>query len=197
MEFSGEFRAPGDPDAVMARFADVERMARCMPGAVIDGRGDDGSYTGAMVVAFGPKNIKFRGRATHEVDAAAHTGKLVGRGAAEMRAARIGVTVSYSVRADPEAATPGSIVSLKSEAELGGVLADFARTGGIQVANALMAGFSKRMAEEFADDAPAERAAAPPLAAHRLMWDIVKQKLLRIAAWLGLNTGEHHDGENR
>jgi carbon monoxide dehydrogenase subunit G len=197
MEFSGEFRAPGDPDAVMARFADVERMARCMPGAVINGRGDDGSYTGAMVVAFGPKNIKFRGRATHEVDAAARSGKLVGRGAAELRAARIGVTVTYSVREDPVAAASGSIVSLRAEAELGGVLADFARTGGIPVANALMAEFARRLAEEFAGDAPAAMAPAAPLAAHRLLWDIVKEKLRRIASWLGLNTGEKHDGENR
>ena len=147
MEFTGEFRVPGHPDVVMARFADVERMARCMPGAVIDGRDADGNYTGAMVVAFGPKKISFRGRATHEVDAAAHTGKLIGRGAAEMRAARIGVTVTYTVREDPGAKAPGSIVSLKAEAELGGVLADFARTGGIPVANALMAGFAARMAE--------------------------------------------------
>ncbi len=197
MEFSGEFRVPGHPNLVMARFADVERMARCMPGAVIDGRGDDGSYTGAMVVAFGPKKISFRGRATHEMDMAARTGKLVGRGAAEMRAARIGVTTSYSVRSDPDTATPGSIVSLQSEAELGGVLADFARTGGIPVANALMAGFAKRVAEEFADDAPIATAPAAPLAAHALLWDIVKAKLRRIAVWLGFNTGEHHDSENR
>jgi carbon monoxide dehydrogenase subunit G len=192
MEFSGEFRTPGDPDAVMARFADVERMARCMPGAVIDGRGDDGSYTGAMVVAFGPKKISFRGRATHEVDAAAHTGKLVGRGAAEMRAARIGVTVTYSVREDPAAA--GSIVALKAVAKLGGVLADFARTGGIPVANALMAEFARRLAEDFSDGAPPP---AAPLAAHRLLWDIIREKLRRIASWLGLNTGEKHDGKNR
>jgi len=189
MEFTGEFKVPGHPDAVMARFADVQRMARCMPGAIVDGRSEDGSYTGAMVVAFGPKKINFRGKATHEVDAAARTGKLVGRGAAELRAARIGVTVSYSVREDADAATPGSIVSLRSEAELGGVLADFARTGGIPVANALMAGFARRLAEEFASDAPPETASAAPvpLAAHRLLWDIIKEKLLRIAAGLGLS----------
>src|ERR1700684_1069191 len=115
MEFNGEIRVPGHPDVGMARFADVERMARCMPGAVIDGRGEDGSYTGAMMVAFGPKKINFRGKATHEVDIAARTGKLVGRGAADMRAARVGVTVTYSVRADPEAAA-SSIVALKAEA---------------------------------------------------------------------------------
>src|ERR1700761_1946647 len=109
MEFAGEFRTPGSPDAVMARFADVERMARCMPGAVIDGRAEDGSYTGAMVVAFGPKKINFRGKVTVETDPATHTGKLHGRGSADLRAARIGVKVTYTVRDDPAAATPTSI----------------------------------------------------------------------------------------
>ena len=156
MHFEGEFRVPGTPDAVMRHFADVERMARCMPGAVIEGRGDDGSYLGAMVVAFGPKKINFRGRVTHEIDTAAHSGTLTGRGAADMRAARIGMKITYTLRDDP-APAGGTIVALVSDADLTGVLADFARTGGIPVANALMAGFAKRMAEEFADEtAPVE-----------------------------------------
>jgi len=199
MHFEGEFRVPGAPDAVMARFADVERMARCMPGAVIEGRGDDGSYLGAMVVAFGPKKINFRGRVAHDFDTAAHSGTLSGRGAADMRAARIGVKVTYTVRADSAAATATSVVALVSDADLTGVLADFARTGGIPVANALMAGFAKRMVEEFADETQAASTAtvpapvvAPttetvaPLAAHGLLWDIIKAKLLQLARWLHL-----------
>jgi carbon monoxide dehydrogenase subunit G len=193
VHFEGEFRVPGTADAVMRHFADVERMARCMPGAVIEGRGDDGSYLGAMVVAFGPKKINFRGRVTHEIDTVAHTGTLTGRGAADMRAARIGVKITYTLRDDPAAAAT-TIVALVSDADLTGVLADFARTGGIPVANALMAGFAKRMAEEFADEtppagaatAPATAADVVPLAAHGLLWDIVKAKLLPLARWLGL-----------
>lgn len=188
MHFQGEFRVPGSPDDVMRRFGDVERMARCMPGTVIEGRGDDGSYLGAMVVSFGPKKINFRGRVMHDMDLAAHSGTLTGRGAADMRAARIGVKVAYSVRADGAE----TIVSLVSDAELTGVLADFARTGGIPVANALMAGFAKRMAEEFADEtpsaasAPASTETVVPLAAHTLLWHIIKAKLCQLARWLGL-----------
>ena len=47
-----------------------------------------------------------------------------------------------------------------SDAELGGVLADFARTGGIAVANVIMADFARRAAEEFASDTPAPQQAA-------------------------------------
>ena len=189
MHFEGEFRVPGTPDDVMRHFTDVERMARCMPGAVIEGRGDDGSYLGAMVVSFGPKKINFRGRVSHDMDMQGHSGTLTGRGAADMRAARIGVKVGYTVRAD----RADSVVALVSDADLTGVLADFARTGGIPVANALMAGFARRMAEEFAHDAPAgastvksSSAEVVPLAAHALLWTIIKDKLLHLARWLGL-----------
>jgi hypothetical protein len=71
---------------------------------------------------------------------------------------------------------------------LGGVLADFARTGGVPFANALMQDFSKRVAEEFATDAPPQVAPAQsvPLAAHGLIWQVIKAKLLHLVRWLGL-----------
>ena len=64
-----------------------------------------------------------------------------------MRAARIEVRIAYALRDDP-AAAGSTLVKLNSDAELGGVLADFARTGGVPFANALMADFSKRVAAE-------------------------------------------------
>jgi carbon monoxide dehydrogenase subunit G len=187
MHFEGEFRVPGTPDDVIRRFADVERMTRCMPGAVIDGRDEQGNYLGGMLVAFGPKKIKFKGRVAVDTDMTAHTGSLHGRGAADMRAARIGVRINYALRDDPSA--PGStLVKLASDAELGGVLADFARTGGVPFANALMQDFSKRVAEEFATEAPPQEAPSSqpvPLKAHGLLWQVIKAKLAQFARWLG------------
>jgi carbon monoxide dehydrogenase subunit G len=187
MRFEGEFSVPGTPDQVIHRFADVERMARCMPGAAIEGRDEEGNYQGAMLVAFGPKKIRFRGRVTAETDLAAHTGSLRGRGAADMRAARIEVRINYSLRDDP-ARLGATLVNLTSDAELGGVLAEFARTGGIPFANALMQDFSKRVAEEFATDLPQHAATAEraPLAAHGLLWQVIKARLARFVRWLGL-----------
>ena len=190
MHFEGEFKVPGASDEVMKRFADVPRMARCMPGAVLEPQAEDGSWPGAMVVAFGPKKINFKGRVTCAFDLAAKTGTLQGRGTADMRAARIGVKVAFAVRDDDAAATPTSVVGITSDAELGGVLADFARTGGIAVANVIMEDFARRAAEEFAHDAPkpqeVPQAAPVPLAAHWLLWRIVKAKLAQFARWLGI-----------
>ncbi len=228
MHFEGEFRVPGTPDEVIRRFADVPRMTRCMPGAVLEPQAEDGSWPGAMVVSFGPKKINFKGRVTCSFDNAAHTGELQGRGTADMRAARIGVKVAFALRADPAVAEATTIVKVVSDAELGGVLADFARTGGVAVANVIMADFARRASEEFARDAPppaeavasdapppvaagelaqptaTAHAAAPrrplprplpppqpavPLAAHSLLWAVVKAQFARLATWLGLRKG--------
>jgi carbon monoxide dehydrogenase subunit G len=195
MHFEGEFRVPGAAEQVIHRFADVPRMAGCMPGAVLQPQAEDGSWPGAMVVSFGPKKIAFKGRTTCEFDFAAKTGAVHGRGTADMRAARIGVKVAFALRDDTDAAEPTTIVRITSDAELGGVLADFARTGGIAVANVIMQDFARRAAEEFAKDAPpasvdaapaTHAAAAPaPLSAHRVLWEVLKQKLRQLATWLG------------
>lgn len=206
MHFEGEFRVPGKADEVIRRFADVPRMARCVPGAVLQPQAEDGSWPGAMAVSFGPKKISFKGRATCEFDFAAKTGALHGHGAADMRAARIGVKVAFALRDDADTAEPTTIVRVTSDAELGGVLADFARTGGVAVANVIMQDFARRAAEEFARDAPPPAATATPalethaaaaapemraalapaaLAAHGVLWEVIKHKLRQLAAWLG------------
>jgi hypothetical protein len=101
------------------------------------------------------------------------------------------VRISYALRDDPEKAG-ATLVKLTSDAELGGVLADFARTGGVPFANALMLDFSRRVAEEFANEERAPVAATAtatepvPLAAHGLLWQVIKAKLLEFARWLGL-----------
>lgn len=202
MRFEGEFRVPGEPGVVIERFADVERMVTCMPGASIGGRDEDGNYLGEMLVAFGPKKLKFRGKVACEVDVPARSGQLQVRGAADMRAAaRIQVHLRYTVRADPAAAQPTSIVALSSDAELGGVLADFGRTGGIALTKALMESFAERVAEEFgrenapaagasaqahaASSVPAEQAAPAALSATGLLWTVLKTKFAAFFAWLG------------
>jgi uncharacterized protein len=186
MHFEGEFSVPGKPADVIQRFTDVDRMSRCMPGAVIEGRDDEGNYLGGMLVSFGPKKIKFKGRVSAETDPAALTGSIRGRGAADMRAARIEVRIHYSLRDDPAQAST-TLVKLTSDAELGGVLADFARTGGVPFANALMQDFSKRVAEEFAHEEPSPKPTTEPvpLAAHGLLWQVIKAKLAQFARWLG------------
>ena len=178
MQFEGAFRVPGRPEEVIAKFADVERMARCMPGASIEGRDEEGNYLGAMTVAFGPKRIRFRGKMACQFDLVHCSGILRGRGAADLRAARIEVRTAFKVSIDTEAdpGAPYSIVSLTSEADLQGVLADFARTGGVAVGNILMEDFAKNLAAEFSQgDGSGDASEAIP--AHKIVWRAIKAKL--------------------
>ncbi len=94
-----------------------------------------------------------------------------------MRAARIEMRTAFSVAPDPDAPNdaPMSIVKLNSEADLQGVLADFAKTGGTALANVIMADFAKRLAAEFSgqgtDSTPNS------ISAHKVVWQAIKSKL--------------------
>jgi len=202
MHFEGEFRVPGRPAEVIHRFADVERMASCMPGAVLDKQDEDGAWHGGLLVTFGPKKIKFKGKVLVHTDFDACTGSVNGRGAADMRAARVEVKLKYGLHPAPEATPPETIVKLVSDADLTGVLAEFARSGGQIFATTLMEEFARRAQEEFSKDAPAEEptpqaettataeptpSAAPPpprrapepqaISAFGLLWAVIKSKL--------------------
>lgn len=214
MHFEGEFRVPGRPEDVIHRFADVERMASCMPGAVLDKQDEDGAWHGGLLVTFGPKKIKFKGKVLIFTDIAGCTGTVNGRGAADMRAARVEVKLKYALHAAPDGGTPETVVSLVSDAELTGVLADFARTGGQAFAKVLMEEFSRRAQVEFSKDLaampapaathqpgaaagadmpassaptmPAQRAAEPAaISAFGLLWAVLKDKMAGWFSFLG------------
>ena len=156
MRFEGEFRVPGRPEDVIHSFADVERMASCFPGAVLDKQDEDGAWHGGLLVTFGPKKIKFKGKVLVHTDFEACTGTVNGRGAADMRAARVEVKLKYSLHAAPGANPPETTVALVSDAELTGVLAEFASAGGQVFAKVLMGEFAKRAQVEFSKDVPVE-----------------------------------------
>lgn len=181
MNFEGEFRLPGTPEEVITRFTDIERMARCVPGAELEARDPDGSYTGAMVVAFGPKRIRFKGKVFCEFDIPGRSGLLRGRGVADMRAARFEVRTVFSVveetAADPS--KPCSLVKISSEADLHGVLAAFASAGGMAVGNVLMQDFARNLAAEYGEDGGRTQDGAREIkavSAHRVVWSAVKEK---------------------
>ena len=71
---------------------------------------------------------------------------LVSRG--DVRGARMAVTMRYQL--DAASARPGGTrVSLVSDAELTGMLAEFAKTGGVVLANAVLADFAARLSAHF------------------------------------------------
>ena len=151
MEFKNEFLLTGTPDEVIAKFADVPLMASFLPGASVGLVQPDGTYPATLTVAFGPKRLNFKGTLMQRVTPAEHAGELSGTATGDVRGARMAVKLRYSLREGGlQKNRIVTRVDMVSEAQLTGVLAEFARTGGAVVTEALLSEFSRRFGENMA-----------------------------------------------
>src|SRR5262244_2012285 len=93
LDITKTFVVKAPATAVWAFLVDVQRVARCMPGAAVGEKVDDKTYTGTMTIKVGPVTSSYKGKVTFEkLDEAAHTAEIVavgqdvkGRGGADMR----------------------------------------------------------------------------------------------------------------
>ena len=173
--FEGKFTAPGSPSEVIRRLSDVERVARSVPGASIEGRNDDGTYRGVITIAFGPKKLKLKGTASCSFDLQGLSGQMTGRGAAAMNAARIEVKTQFNVSPAPDQSTH-SVVTIASEAELSGALASLGQSPALNLANAMMAEFEKNLAADFASGQGQPARWPDAVGAGGLLWSAVTGK---------------------
>ena len=185
MRFDNSFEVAGAPAQVIALFEDLPLMAGFLPGANVGERNADGSHPATLTVSFGPKKIAFRGQLTNEVDRPKLAGTLVGHASADLRGAKMSVQMDYKLA--PAAA--GTQVTLVSKAEMTGMLAEFARTGGVVITQALLAQFAQRFSAHVrslqpaavAGDAPASATVPAPapaaLSVFALLWQIIKSAL--------------------
>lgn len=157
MRFDNAFELAGTPEQVIAVFEDVPLVASFLPGASVGERREDGSYPGQLTVAFGPKRLAFKGSLANEVDRAGLAGELTGQASADVRGAKMAVNMRYQLAP----AAGGTRVTLVSEAELTGILAEFARTGGVVVTQALLDEFAKNFSAHMRAQAAPQPANAP------------------------------------
>ncbi len=152
--------------AVWDFLTDPKRVAGCLPGAAITEKIDDQTYTGTMTVKVGPVTAGYRGkmrferldRDAGEADIAASGQETKGKGGADMRMKSRVV----------ERAPNETEVTVTSDVNVVGVLAQFGR-GMIQdVSDQLFQKFSTCMRRELeasaaAAPAPAETAPVVPM----------------------------------
>jgi len=138
---------------------DPYQVARCLPGAAITEKVDDQNYTGTITVKVGPVTANYKGKMRFErLDAAAGEADLVasgqetrGKGGADMR-------MSSRVQ---ERGPNETEVSVISDVNVMGALAQFGR-GMIQdVSDQLFQKFTDAMRRELATANPAPEPAAP------------------------------------
>ena len=164
MEITKSFVVKAPAAAVWDFLTDPYKVARCLPGAAITEKVDDTTYTGTITIKVGPVTASYRGKmrferldeAAGEADITASGQETRGKGGADMR-----------MKSRVVERAPGETeVTVVSDVNVMGVLAQFGR-GMIQdVSDQLFGKFSEAMRRELESPAaaPAPVPAAPPVA---------------------------------
>lgn len=177
--FEQSFEVPFPPARVFAFFAEIEEVARCLPGAVVDAMPAPDEVEGGMRVQLGPISATFRGTARVSRDAGAQSGVIHGAGA-DGRSRTEG-EIRYRVAEGTQAGS--ARVALSVGYTLKGPLAQFGRPGLVrEVAGRLIAEFAANL-EKRLSGVSAPAAEAGGLNPLRLLSQLVFHRLA--ALWRG------------
>lgn len=150
MQLVNEFTVPLPADQVWPALLDVERMARCVPGASVTSIDDD-SFTGTVRVKVGPVSFQYAGQATF-VEVHAEDRLLVLEGSGRERGGNGSVRAAVALRV--EAADAGtSRARLTTDLDITGKAAQFGRAVIGQVIARLVDDFAARLAHELTGEA--------------------------------------------
>lgn len=149
MHLTNEVAIPSPPDRVFAVLSDVERVAPCLPGATLDGRGDDeGTYRGRVTVKVGPISAAYSGTVRFlETDEVARTLVLDARGTDQHGSGTAEAKVEVTVRPDGE----GSLLALDTDLVIRGKVAQFGGGAIAQVSQRLMEQFARNLSGLLAE----------------------------------------------
>jgi carbon monoxide dehydrogenase subunit G len=161
LQFEHSFVVKAPPESVWAYLTDPYRVAPALPGASITEKVDDQTYAGGITVKVGPVSAKYRGTVKFEaLDPAARTAEIVARG--QDTSGRGGADMRMKSRI---AAAPGggSEVTVVSEVNVTGIMAQFGRGLMQDVSNQMLERFTESMRAELEKPAagPAPAATSP------------------------------------
>jgi carbon monoxide dehydrogenase subunit G len=155
MEFTNEFSVPVPIDRAWSVLMDVERIAPCFPGAKItDVLGPD-RYTGMVNVRLGPMLFAFTGTAQIEDrDDRNRTAKVIANGSDNKGRGGAQAVVRFGL----QAAGPETLVTVRTNLQLSGAVAQFGRNTGIisDVAAKLIRHFEQNLRAQLASEAATE-----------------------------------------
>jgi len=158
MEMDHSFTVPVPPDRAWDVLLDVERIAPCMPGAIVD-EFDGEVVTGRIKVKVGPVSLTYKGTAKFtERDPEARVILLEASGK-ETRGAG---TASATVRATLESESGGEATkaTMHTTMNVTGRPAQFGRGVMVEVGGKLVEQFAQNLRQLIADDAGGGNAAA-------------------------------------
>ena len=164
MKLENSFTVDAPLDRTWDMLLDIERVAKCLPGAKIEPGGDDGVYRGAMKMKLGPMTVDYRGTARlQDVDEDTHTASI----AVQAREAKGQGTAAAVISNHLEAQNGSTKVVAVTDLNITGRQAQFGRGIMEDVAETMMGQFAERLEAEMARGEAAEAApqGAPAAAA--------------------------------
>ncbi|MFH8585171.1 SRPBCC family protein [Streptomyces celluloflavus] len=167
MRLSNTVPVPAAPDEVFALLNDVERVASCMPGAVLDGRDGD-CWQGRVKVRVGPVTAAYAGTVRFlEADAGRRRLRVQARGADTHGSGDAEAEVTLTVTEAPE----GARLELSTDLVIRGKLAQFGKGAIGTVSTRILQQFARNLGglldRERTAEAPAETPADALAAAAR------------------------------
>jgi uncharacterized protein len=155
MKLENEFTVPAPIDEAWAVLLDVERVAPCLPGAVVDPGGDDGEFNGTMTVKIGPITARYKGTVKiQEADEANRRAVM----RAQAKDARGQGTAAATITSTMEEASEGTKVKVVTDMRVTGPAAQFGRGVMQDVSAKMMRQFAECLASEMSGP-PKEEAA--------------------------------------
>jgi hypothetical protein len=145
MRLHHEFPLPIPPEQAWDTLLDVSRVARCMPGAILD-RADGDEFSGRVAVKVGPLQMSYQGD-IRIVDKDAGAGRLAL--VATGKEARGAGTAEAKVTASLHPTEDGTRVALETDLALTGRAARFGQGLVNEVAGTVIGQFADRLAYEM------------------------------------------------
>ena len=157
MEFTNEFTVPAGIDTAFAVLSDLERVAPCLPGAVLE-EVDGSTYTGRVKVKLGPIQVLYRGTAELvELDQEAKRARILASGSETRGAGTASAEVTATLRPSGPGATT---VTVLTDLDITGKPAQFGRGVMEDVGTRIIDSFAERLAELLDEDTGTEVDAA-------------------------------------
>lgn len=177
MKLDNTFVVPLPPAETWSLLNEVERVVPCLPGAELLEARDDQTYVGKVSVRLGPVLLGFKGVVTYlDVNADELSVRAIAKGQEQRGRGAAAADVAFRITPDPA----GSLVSIETDLNLAGSIAQYARGGSLvqTAAQLIIDEFAKNLKSELEAaprgmGAPVQKGAAP-VSATKLSWMVVK-----------------------